>query len=46
MKLIVKGREPKVWEEFRNTPGTDYESKLELRQALYREQGGLCAYSI
>lgn len=44
MKLIVKGREPKEWKEFRNTAGTDYESKQELRKSLYKEQGGLCAY--
>ena len=44
MKLIVKGREPKEWENFRNTPGSDYESRHELRKALYTEQGGLCAY--
>lgn len=44
MKLIVKGKEPLEWKKFRRTPGTDYESKPELRKALYSEQGGLCAY--
>lgn len=44
MKLIVKDNEPLEWTEFRNTPGTNYESKPCLRQALYQEQGGICAY--
>ena len=44
MKHIVKGKEPKKWEEFRNTPGADYEPIHELREALYDEQGGICAY--
>ena len=44
MKHIVKGKEPKKWEEFRNTPGADYQPIPELRQALYDEQGGICAY--
>lgn len=44
MKLIIKDNEPLEWTKFRNTPGTDYESKTYLRQALYREQGGICAY--
>ena len=44
MKLIVKDNEPLEWTEFRNTPGTNYESKPCLRRALYQEQGGICAY--
>ena len=44
MKLIYKGTEPAEWVEFRNTPGTDYESRACLRRALYMEQGGICAY--
>mgnify|MGYP002680098898 CR=1 FL=1 len=44
MKLISKNNEPTEWTQFRNTPGTDYESSPVLRQALYKEQGGICAY--
>lgn len=44
MKLIVKDREPREWVEVRNTPGTDYEAIPALRESLYKEQGGICAY--
>lgn len=44
MKLIVKQTEPKEWTEYRKTPGAVYQSKKCLREALYREQGGICAY--
>lgn len=44
MKLIVKHKEPKEWVEYRNTPNVSYESKPFLREALYDEQGGICAY--
>lgn len=41
MKHIVKGREPKAWEEFRNTPGADYEAIPELRQVLYESMASI-----
>jgi len=44
MKLIKKEKEPSEWETYRNTPGVKYESKPYLRKALYKEQGGICAY--
>lgn len=44
MRLIVKDKEPAEWTAFRLTPGADYESKPCLRHALYKEQGGICAY--
>lgn len=44
MRLIVKGEEPEEWKEYRQTPGADYEAKKCLRTALYKEQGGICAY--
>lgn len=44
MKLIIKGVEPPEWTEYRNTPGTDYQSMKCLRESLYIEQGGICAY--
>lgn len=44
MKLIVKGIEPEEWKDFSETPGAVYQSKPCLREALYKEQGGICAY--
>lgn len=44
MRLIVKGEEPKEWKEYRLTPGAEYDAKKCLREALYKEQGGICAY--
>ncbi|MCD8386677.1 MAG: hypothetical protein LUD17_07265 [Bacteroidales bacterium] len=44
MKLIIKGQEPKEWVEHRLTQGAVYEPIQPLRNALYGEQGGICAY--
>ncbi len=45
MKLVIKGNEPIEWAVKRNTPGRgEFEAIPELRQSLYKEQGGLCAY--
>ncbi|WP_106832081.1 HNH endonuclease family protein [Parabacteroides pacaensis] len=44
MKWIVKNKEPEEWNKFRKTEGTLYEPKKYLRQALFKEQGGICAY--
>lgn len=44
MKLIVKNEEPEEWKEFRQTEEVGYEAKPCLRQSLYKEQGGICAY--
>ena len=44
MRRIVKGQEPQAWRDFRNTPGVSYEAKPQLRDALIREQGYICAY--
>lgn len=44
MRRIIKGQEPQSWREFRETPGVSYEAKPELREALIREQGYICAY--
>ncbi|KAA6337781.1 hypothetical protein EZS27_014164 [termite gut metagenome] len=44
MKKIDKGAEPQEWEEYRNTPGATYQSIPPLREALFREQGYICAY--
>ncbi len=46
MIKITKGREPSEWTTIRNTPGISYEDapKDALREALSKEQGGLCAY--
>lgn len=40
----MKGEEPEEWKEYRQTPGAGYEAKKCLREALYKEQGGICAY--
>lgn len=44
MILIKKNKEPKEWEEYRNTPGVDYQSKPALVDSLLDEQGYICAY--
>jgi len=44
MKLIIKDKEPAEWKAFRETPGAKYKANKSLRQSLYKEQGGICAY--
>lgn len=44
MKKITKSHEPKEWTEYRLTPGVKYNPIPELREALLKEQGYLCAY--
>lgn len=44
MRKIEKQSEPREWTAHRLTPGAKYEAKPELREALLKEQGSLCAY--
>jgi len=47
MRRIEKGPEPACLEEIRRTPGVNWNSaggKQEMRESLWREQRGLCAY--
>lgn len=54
MRRIKKGKEPRLWQEHRSTPGATYdpgkgsgptaEAKQALREALVKEQGRLCCY--
>lgn len=44
MRKITKHKEPKKWTEYRQTPGVEYQSIPELREALLQEQGYICAY--
>jgi uncharacterized protein (TIGR02646 family) len=47
MRRIEKGPEPACLEEIRQTPGVNWDSasgKQEMRDALWAEQKGLCAY--
>jgi len=47
MRRIEKGAEPDCLEEIRQTPGVNWNSasgKQEMRDALWAEQKGLCAY--
>lgn len=44
MIKIVKDKEPKEWEKYRNTEGVDYQSIPELVDSLLKEQGYICAY--
>lgn len=44
MKLIIKSAEPEEWRNYRKTEGAIYEAKQCLRESLYKEQGGICAY--
>ena len=54
MRRIKKGKEPRLWQEHRSTPGAVYDpdkglgptakAKQALREALVSEQGYLCCY--
>lgn len=44
MILIRKNSEPKEWQEYRCTPGIDYQSIPALVDSLLEEQGYICAY--
>ena len=44
MRYIKKGREPHAWTEHCTTPGVTYEAIPELRLALAKEQGYICAF--
>ena len=54
MRQIKKGKEPRLWQEHRSTPGATYEpgkgsgptaeAKQALREVLVKEQGHLCCY--
>lgn len=44
MIRIHKGREPRKWTEYCNTPGVHYKAIPKLREALLKEQGYICAY--
>ncbi|MCH5218082.1 MAG: hypothetical protein J1F07_05980 [Muribaculaceae bacterium] len=44
METVNKGPEPTAWENFRNTPGADFSATPELKFALLREGGFVCAY--
>lgn len=44
MIWINKGKEPQEWTERCSTPNVKYEAIPELREALLREQGYICAY--
>ena len=44
MIKIIKDKESKEWEEYRNTEGVDYQSIPELVDSLLKEQGYICAY--
>ncbi|WP_273212246.1 hypothetical protein [Runella zeae] len=44
MIRITKGHEPAEWTAYRETPGAVYNAIPELREALLKEQGYLCAY--
>lgn len=44
MITIKKGKEPLEWRNYRRTPGAVYQANSELRNALLREQGYICAY--
>lgn len=44
MRLITKCQEPKEWLNYRLTPGVVFAPIPELRESLYQEQGGICAY--
>lgn len=45
MRLIEKGNEPIEWKAEREKPDRgSFEAIQELRQSLYKEQGGICAY--
>lgn len=44
MRKIIKNPEPEAWIKFRKTPGVEFESIPELKDALLKEQGYICAY--
>ena len=44
MKFIHKGKEPKEWTAYRNTPGVAFSAEPELKKALLEEQGYICCY--
>lgn len=44
MRKINKNQEPIEWYNYRRTPGVQYQSIPELKQALLEEQGYICAY--
>lgn len=44
MIWIDKQQEPASWRAYRETPNAKYEAKPELREALLKEQGYICAY--
>ena len=44
MRKIDKGKDPKKWTQYRLTSGVGYASISELREALLKEQGYICAY--
>ena len=45
MKLIIKGVEPSEWKAKRETHDRGkFEAIPQLRQSLFRDQGGICAY--
>lgn len=44
MILIIKTKEPASWTRHRLTPGADYEATDDLRNALLKDQGYICAY--
>ena len=44
MIKINKGNEPTSWRVYRLTPGVAYQATEELRDALLKDQGYICAY--
>lgn len=44
MVKIDKTQEPDSWTQHRLTPGADYEATDDLRNALLKDQGYICAY--
>ncbi|RQO66818.1 hypothetical protein DBR40_21425 [Pedobacter sp. KBW01] len=45
MITIIKGKEPEKWTEYVDTPGVNEYSPIpELRAALLKDQGNICAY--
>lgn len=44
MILIKKKKEPSEWTKYRLTPGVDYQAMPALVNALYEEQGYICAF--
>lgn len=44
METVNKGPEPAAWRDYRNTPGADFSATKELKFALLKEGGFVCAY--